>query len=265
MKVTLRKAIRTALTLVPRSDSLKPMFQRLLLAMRKRPFEPEFQILRGLRDVEDALFLDIGGNQGFAVDAILLYMKRCRVVTFEPSPLLAEDLKTRFARDHRVTVSAFGLGDQDGDFTLYTPIYRSFRFFGLASMIRNEAESWLAHDEILSFNPARLTMHEARCSVRRLDSLGYDPLFMKIDVQGYELAVLKGGCETIRRSKPIILIETATEEHLRFLQPFGYSLYRYEPHTHGLTSGGSGTVNSFFIPHDKLNLFDPELFTPAHG
>lgn len=45
-------------------------------------------------------------------------------------------------------------------------------------------------------------------NMTRLDSLpitGMD--FLKIDVEGYELAALKGGTETIMRDKPVIMIE----------------------------------------------------------
>ena len=51
--------------------------------------------------------------------------------------------------------------------------------------------------------------------------------YIKIDVQGYELAVLKGAVRTINHSKPIIQLEMSTEESIRkaggFMSKLGYA------------------------------------------
>jgi FkbM family methyltransferase len=44
-------------------------------------------------------------------------------------------------------------------------------------------------------------------NVFTLDSLGLHPSWMKLDVEGVELEVLKGGIETIKRARPKILTE----------------------------------------------------------
>lgn len=53
-----------------------------------------------------------------------------------------------------------------------------------------------------------------------------DVTLIKIDVEGHELSVLKGAIETIKRFKPDMFIECATEEEydvvFEFLKPLGY-------------------------------------------
>lgn len=70
-------------------------------------------------------------------------------------------------------------------------------------------------------------------SIMTIDSIGLPKLdFIKIDCEGYELEVLKGGIETIKRFKPKMLIEInqmtleragITREHIyQFLKDLGY-------------------------------------------
>ena len=56
-----------------------------------------------------------------------------------------------------------------------------------------------------------------KVEVAPLDSLSLEDVsLMKIDCEGFEVEILKGGLETIRRSRPAILIEALTiEEYSR--------------------------------------------------
>jgi hypothetical protein len=70
--------------------------------------------------------------------------------------------------------------------------------------------------------------------VRRLDDLRLPaPDFIKIDVEGHELEMLKGAERTLRDKRPGLMIENrlsaqdtaATLAPLRFLESCGYALY----------------------------------------
>ena len=53
--------------------------------------------------------------------------------------------------------------------------------------------------------------------MKRLDSFGFKRVdFIKIDVEGYELEVLKGGEYTITSCKPIIVLETKDKHYERY-------------------------------------------------
>jgi hypothetical protein len=67
--------------------------------------------------------------------------------------------------------------------------------------------------------------------MRRLDDFPpFDIGFMKIDVEGHELAVLQGAETQLRRSKPNLLVEASNEHRpdavasvRGFLEPLGYA------------------------------------------
>ena len=62
--------------------------------------------------------------------------------------------------------------------------------------------------------------------VKTLDSLNLDADFIKIDAENMEAEIVAGGIETIKRNKPVLVIEHNDIQHLydtaRLLVPLGY-------------------------------------------
>ncbi len=228
-------------------DRAKVFTQRFVQRAFRRPFDRDFRALAHFPEIEGAVYLDIGGNRGFAVDAMLMQNRTCRVHSFEPNPGLAREIEKRFANEPRVEVTNRGMGDEAGEFTLYVPVYRGYEFSGLASLIREEAETWLAGGNLLFYDAKQLQIREHRCAVGRLDDLDCDPFFIKLDVQGYEYNVLAGGRGMIARAEPILLIESIQKDDaiVRLLGEFGYRLYRYE--RGAFIPDETGGINSFLM------------------
>jgi Methyltransferase FkbM domain len=69
--------------------------------------------------------------------------------------------------------------------------------------------------------------------VKRLDDLHLDDIgLVKIDVEGHELAVLRGAADTLRRNRPTIVVEAEERHHphavaaiTELLSGFGYAGY----------------------------------------
>jgi FkbM family methyltransferase len=82
-------------------------------------------------------------------------------------------------------------------------------------------------------DPDGSARYEVAVPMRRLDDYALESVgFIKIDVEGHELAVLRGGLATIRRCFPTLLIEiedrhkpNACKEVFDFLSALGYEGY----------------------------------------
>ena len=115
----------------------------------------------------------------------------------------------------------------------------------LAAAVDHNGEAFL---QLNPLNPAdhRIGTSGIKIPAVTLDSLvaSFTPLpiaFIKIDVQGAELMVLKGATEILRRWQPVLFIEidepslnnlgTSSEELIDFIFSFGYTM-------HALTSQG---------------------------
>ena len=170
---------------------------------------------------------DVGGYLGYFS---LLLSKSVgssgRVIAFEPSPenrsLLLENVRLNGIRN--VQVESFALGACSGETTFQKP--RS-RFQGHGTLIQSDDHS--------RYVEVRVQMS----SVDEVVSRGADciPYFVKIDVEGAEGLVVRGGERALRRYRPRILMEvhvgphfpaTTAHEALNGLADLGYKLYCVE-------------------------------------
>lgn len=248
----MKKALRTAQVFFPLLADIKPAFYRRLMRITRQPSESTYKIFARFPFPAGSQFLDIGANHGQTLDSFRLFQKQSPVVSFEPNPLLAGKLSKRFDTDPLVEIVACGLGEEDGEFTLHVPVYRGYVFDGLASFDRRAAENWLSHETIYGFDPAKLELRDVKCAVKRWDSFDTRPALVKIDVQGFEMHVLRGGGGTIERCRPIFIIENDADMlHWRFLENIGYRQIGYEKDA--LLLDKTSFRNTLYAPMEKVS------------
>jgi FkbM family methyltransferase len=213
--------------------------------------EPE---LRSVPDLvpRGGTALDIGANHG--VYSYFMVRHFDHVVAFEPQPACVETLET-WARG-RVDVRQVALSDQAGVGQLTVPVRSGVPLTGYARLDG-------AVDGVRSHLPVRL---------ERLDDQGlHDVRFIKIDVEGHELSVLRGGEALLRRDHPVLLVEIEQRhlgpghtiaEIITFLADRGYDSFfsvgdtwvgfdRFRPEVHQdpNRAGERNYVNMFlFLP-----------------
>ena len=167
-----------------------PDFETHLPRMIKKSVDkglpPEYQIAVRRRSIELCkkrdVALDIGANVGlWSRDLVKSFG---RVIAFEPVGIFRECLERNVTGDN-FEVRPVALGDQDTQGT----------------MIITEDNSGHSH-----LDPA--TMGTGDVQVIRLDNLNYHDInYIKIDCEGYEYRILQGAEQTIRRCRPIMVIE----------------------------------------------------------
>jgi FkbM family methyltransferase len=167
-----------------------PDFETHLPRMLKKSVDKglpaEYQVAVRRRSIELCknrdLALDIGANVGlWSRDFVGSF---ARVIAFEPVAVFRECLEHN-VQGKNFEVQPIALGDQDTQGT----------------MIITENNSGHSH-----LDPA--TMGHGDVRVVRLDTLNFhDVSYIKIDCEGYEYRILQGAEQTIRRCRPVIVIE----------------------------------------------------------
>lgn len=203
-----------------------------MLAEKKTPYElVMLQAICSVLDKND-LVLDIGANIGNHT-LYLAVVSGCRVVAFEPNPILATPLQESIAindLENRVTLIKKGVGAAEarGIFAESKPDNLGAQSLTLVS----EPDPSFDKSNTLEVIP--------------LDSMIFDQPVkaIKIDVEGMELDVLKGAKNLIEKDKPSLFIESHNTEQFilihSFLEKWGYVYWRTF----------NATPTNWFIPAD---------------
>jgi FkbM family methyltransferase len=164
------------------------LYMRYRVGKEMKSGEREIHLLAELVDPARAA-LDVGANKG--VWAWLMARHAAKVHAFEPNPKLFAELARNVGG--RVTVHHVALSDATGEAALRIP--RNDKGYS------NQGSSLSA----IKVSGDHLAVTVA---ARRLDDLDLGPVgFMKIDVEGHELAVLAGARRTIARDRPKMVVE----------------------------------------------------------
>jgi len=252
----MKKLIRTLEFNFPGLIDVKYSLTRAYRNFLNKPFESDFYALSLFPDSKDHLFLDIGANRGQSIDAILMQTQSGSIHSFEPNSLLFENLSKIYKNNSRVTVHNIGLGDVNTTEVLNIPFYKKWMCDGLGSFIEDGAGDWLK-GRVYFYSEKKLSLKKIKAEIKRLDDFNFAPFFIKMDIQGFEYQALKGGIGTLKKHKPILLIETPDNNVVQFLEELGYVQYAFSenkfiPHE-------AGYLNSFFMTNDKSDMVKKDI------
>jgi FkbM family methyltransferase len=220
--------------------------------LARRPHEPEFAAFAHLGD-DDGMFLDVGANTGTSAMSFRIFRRANPILSVEPNPALERELRLVRRIVGRMDYLMCAAGEENGRLPLYVPAYRRVPVDTVASVRRDSVdERWSLRRQLGNrVDGPRLEVREQDVPVRRLDDLALAPAFVKVDVEGFEVEVLRGLAETLRSHRPVVLVERSASyagvEEL--LGALGYSAFAYVPGEARLVPYASQDVtNVFFLP-----------------
>ncbi|MFJ7341289.1 FkbM family methyltransferase [Streptomyces sp. NPDC101110] len=215
-------------------------------------------ILRSRIDV----VLDVGANRGQYAAMLRRFGYRGRIVSFEPLHEPRRTLRRRAAADPLWTVSPYALGD--GDRTVDVNVAGN----GAASS--SVLPMLSRHTEAC---PESRYVAVQRAEQRRLDTLWphlagpEERVFLKLDVQGYEGAVLEGAADRVRQCSGLQMEVSCVplyEGGLLLEEALGIAQRRYGMTLAALTPGFSDHRTGQLLQCDVVFLREAAL-AGRHG
>jgi FkbM family methyltransferase len=177
--------------------------------------------------------VDVGANAGMYAYRL---SRRCAAVyAFEVNDELTADLAA-YNRGN-ITIIHEGLSSKTGAATLYIPHKQGQALLGWASLAPGNCPDTDQHEE-------------KAVTVRPLDSFNLTGVsFVKIDVEGHEVEVLKGGRGTLSRDRPCVLVEVQSQNRAEVSAFF--TALEYSEHTLQDLAGVPGSEeNRLFLPRE---------------
>ena len=186
---------------------------------------------------------DIGSNTGYYSNMLLKISDK--VFSFEPIKYHCINQKKIF-KNRNITVYNFGLSNEQSRKKLYIPNNNDPE----ASFINKNYDFYI--------NFVNIKKGDHIFKNKKID-------FIKIDVEGYELNVLKGLISQIKKFKPFLLIEIEKRHNenfikvFNFLKKFNYKIY-YLTKNNDLKEIYTDNMKKFFKHNQKLKVLNTDRY-----
>jgi FkbM family methyltransferase len=142
----------------------------------------------------DSNCIDVGCHKGEILDLMIKGSPRGKKIGFEPIPELYQFLTSKYQGDPSVTISNVALYDETGT-TIFQHVLNAPAYSGIKKR---------------KYDGKQVEIVQISVETGLLDHIIPADVFvdlMKIDVEGAEFRVLRGGVATLKRCKPVIIFE----------------------------------------------------------
>ena len=205
------------------------LFEKRIKRSIKNSDEKELQLLKNII-IPETDTIDIGVYRGVYSYEMAKYSKI--VHAFEPNPIIFKDIELNLGKIIKnINLYNFALSDKENKVLLKVPI-------------RNKNYDKSNYEEY--FQMGRATIHKQNVmgdietfeiKSKKLDNFTFSNRisFIKIDVEGHEMSVIKGAENTIKQYKPTLLVEIE-EKHskqkvldsINYINSLGYESFFYD-------------------------------------
>tara|TARA_B100000282_G_C31713471_1_gene482321 strand:- start:11 stop:766 length:756 start_codon:yes stop_codon:yes gene_type:complete len=206
----------------PEGFLLKRRLQRSI----KRNDEQEINLVKKfIKSGTDSI--DVGVYRGVYSYEMSKYSEK--VHSFEPNPIIFKYINKNLKKFIKnIHLYNFALSNQNKTINLKIPIRNS-------NSNKEIFEEYYEMGKATIHNENNFENYENfEIQTKKIDELNFDNKisFIKIDVEGHELEVIEGAKNTIKRDKPILLVEIEKQytkkevaESINFINSLGYKSY----------------------------------------
>jgi FkbM family methyltransferase len=258
--------VKTILTILPSST-----YQAIIYRHQKKlnwnnlPDQEYELLLLKYFLTEETVFFDVGANAGVYSYQASHYTEKSNIYAFEPIPDTYKIVKKALNKINLYNLAFSNAIEQKRKFKI--PIVQSKKLDTRGTLNTEYAEIDETTFKIIEVNTTTLDEFIKNHPLKRLD-------YLKIDVEGHENEVIKGGTNVISSFKPILQVEIEQRHHpfpisdiIDSVKELGYKCYYFDNKEHilkELNANPSGfqdikaiktknyTNNFYFFPVNKF-------------
>ena len=158
--------------------------------------------LLGIAQLPIKSIIDIGANDGQFARRITKVFPKAHIYAFEPLEIPFEQL-AQWAKKHPKKMTAFNLalGDRIKTIEIYSHLY----FNPSSSILRTTRLCETVYPMVKKQEAVKIEQSTLDQAIANFSTTLQDKILIKLDVQGYEDRVIKGGIETFKKSAACIV------------------------------------------------------------
>lgn len=224
-----------------------------LQSVAKQSFKEDcFSIQKSMINKRDITIFDVGANKGKISEIYLDYFPAARIFAFEPFPASMEQYKNRIKNNPRVQTFLMALGDRKGVSKLSIN-----KNADTNSLLESKKMGLSSDDQVVSIGNIDVEVEtiDGFCKEKGIEHID----ILKLDIQGGELAALKGAEDMLRYKKiGMIYSETYFKQQYKdqplfhdiskYLETVGYAIQDFYNPIYG--KGSIAWCDVIFLPKE---------------
>jgi FkbM family methyltransferase len=230
------------------------------------------KILFSDKNIFNGVFIDVGGNTGSSILSFRSMGFQNEIYSFEPNLILFQKYLKKLKKNiTKIKIYNNALSDKNGFLIFYIPFIKRESIHYFASFHKNYIKFSMKN----TFPGKTFKLIKRKIKVNKLDNLNIKKKInlIKIDSEGHDLQVIKGARRTIKKNKPVLLIEYNQELYSKISSELGKNFrpYYYSISNNNFVAINSNNINKlcrfghkdllsvrnvFFIPISKLELLN---------
>ncbi len=243
-----------------RSNIYLFLISRFLIGkyLSKFIYDSDFKIIKILEKNnffdKNKLILDIGANDGMSYNIIRKFSKYSKIISFEPDEYNYKNLKKKEMRDKFFKCKKIGLSNLKKVQSFFIPFYKDYPISQMAGInklgVKNRLKNSLYEKNLLK----KIFFKKMKIRTDKLDNLKYSPSFIKIDIEGHEYECIQGSLKTIKKFKPIIMVEydkKICNKIFTLIKKFKYEKFIYNKNEKNIEKYNNQKIFNLFFINEK--------------
>lgn len=177
----------------------------------------------------DVNIIDVGASDGISAKFFINNLNVKKIFCYEPYKPFVKKIKR--LDNQKIIVKPFAIGEKKKNLEVYYPRYTLFgKNFDLITYTYYNRELLKKQIQLDFLFDKNIKIIKDKIKIN-LFKLPKDKInLIKIDVNGYELSVLKSMIKCIKRDRPVILLETGSDIKMinNLLKRLSYKQYKFE-------------------------------------
>ena len=197
-------------------------------------FDNDFNIIKILENQNyfqnNRVIVDIGANDGMSYQIIRKFSKRVEIVSFEPIKENFNILKKIKGRDALFNCYNNALSNKNIKKKIYIPFFKKYPITQMAGIDKKGVLNRLKKSLYIKNIEKKINLKENLIRTKKLDNFKLKPSLIKIDIEGHEYECILGSLNTIKKYKPVIMVEydkKICDKIFNILKKYKYEKFAY--------------------------------------